>query len=118
MTFIKYDEAKPFNTELVEFESEQQAFINGYIRAGEFEVNLINDNQALWWKRSLRLTRDVRQDLLKAFDTYSKNVAYGIENETAEQHLNVISWRQSLLDLKRDAFVNIPDRIKYYLEKE
>lgn len=63
------------------------------------------------------IKRRKRKMLLKAFDTYKSNVAYGIEKEDATTYSNTIKWYQDLLDLKNSAFVteNIPTRIKYYL---
>lgn len=64
-----------------------------------------------------QIKRSKRAKLLKAFDTYKSNVAYGIEKEDATTYSNTIKWYQDLLDLKNSAFVteNIPTRIKYYL---
>lgn len=64
-----------------------------------------------------QIKRRKRVKLLKAFDTYKSNVAYGIEKEDATTYSNTIKWYQDLLDLKNSAFVveNIPSRIKYYL---
>lgn len=66
-----------------------------------------------------RLTtlRSRRENLLVSFDKYKSNVDYGIEPETEIQHENMIAWYKDLLDLKEYAFNNIPERIKYYLEK-
>lgn len=64
-----------------------------------------------------QIKRRKRAKLLKAFDTYKSNVAYGIEKEDATTYNSTIKWYQDLLDLKNSAFVteNIPTRIKYYL---
>lgn len=66
-----------------------------------------------------QIKRRKRAKLLKAFDTYKSNVAYGIEKEDATTYSNTIKWYQDLLDLKNSAFVteNIPTRIKYYLSE-
>jgi hypothetical protein len=59
--------------------------------------------------------RAQREPILKAFDIYKTNVQYGIDTETAEEHLIIIMWYQDLLDLKESAFINIPDKIKRYM---
>lgn len=68
-------------------------------------------------ERRLIELRSRRELLLIAFDKYKSNVDYGIERETEMQHENMIAWYEDLLDLKEYAFNNIPERIKYYLEK-
>lgn len=62
-------------------------------------------------------SRAKREKLLVAFDKYKSNVEYGIERETQTQHENMIAWYEDLLDLKDIAFENVPERVKYYLEK-
>lgn len=64
-----------------------------------------------------QIKRRKRAMLLKAFDTYKSNVAYGVEVEDSNTHTKIVKWYQDLLDLKNSAFVteNIPTRIKYYL---
>ena len=67
-----------------------------------------------------QIKRSKRQMLLKAFDKYKTNVAYGVEVEDANAHTKIVKWYQNLLDLKNSAFIveNIPARITYYLDKD
>lgn len=59
--------------------------------------------------------RNQRIDLLKAFDIYKSNVSYGIVQEDYDTNQKIVSWYYDLLDLKNEAFENIPNEIKRYL---
>ena len=59
--------------------------------------------------------REIRADLLRAFDKYKTNVQYGIEQESQEAKEEIMQWYKDLLDLQGVAFENIPERVKYYL---
>ena len=59
--------------------------------------------------------REMRTPLLKAFDIYKSNVAYGVEFESEEQREEIIKWYNSLLQLDESAFENVPERVRYYL---
>lgn len=59
--------------------------------------------------------RAKRVPLLKAFDVYKSNVAYGVEFENEEQRDEIVAWYTSLLHLEESAFEVIPERIRYYL---
>lgn len=117
MTYIKYNEKNPFNVTLVEYDNEMEAIIDGAIKAGQFEVDLINNREALWFNERLTLIRDARSKLLTAFDKYKTNVQYGVATESNSQHSIVVNWYQSLLDLKDEAFINVPEQIKYYIKE-
>lgn len=52
-----------------------------------------------------------RKYLLNAFDKWEKAVIRGREIDSPE----IMDWYQNLLDLKEEAFEDIPERIKYYL---
>lgn len=117
MTYVKYNEKNPFNVTLVEYDNEMEAIIDGAIKAGQFEVDLINNREALWFNGRLTLIRDARSKLLTAFDKYKTNVQYGVVTESNAQHSIVVNWYQSLLDLKDEAFINVPEQIKYYFKE-
>lgn len=55
--------------------------------------------------------RKDRCNLLKAFDLWEKAVVRGREEDSDE----IMQWYRDILDLKPEAFDNIPDRIKYYM---
>ena len=59
--------------------------------------------------------RAKRVPLLKAFDVYKSNVAYGVEFENEEQRKEIVAWYTALLHLEESAFEVIPERIRYYL---
>ena len=59
--------------------------------------------------------RAKRVPLLKAFDVYKSNVAYGVEFENEEQREEIVKWYGDLLHLEESAFEVIPERIRYYL---
>lgn len=117
MTYIKYNEKDPFNTTLIEYSNEMEALMNGAIKASQYEIDLIINHDALWFKGRLTLIRDARKDLLSAFDKYKTNVHYGIVVESPLEHSTILDWYQSLLDLKDEAFINVPEVIKYYFDK-
>ena len=59
--------------------------------------------------------RAMREPLLIAFDKYKSNVNYGVEFESETDKINIITWYRLLLELNEYAFVNVPERVKYYL---
>lgn len=59
--------------------------------------------------------RQLREPLLKAFDIYKSNIAYGVETETETERTEIMLWYQDLLDKKETALINIPTKIKRYL---
>lgn len=61
--------------------------------------------------------RQLRDPILKAFDSYKSSVHYGDATETPEEHAKVLEWKQALLNLETEAFKNIPEKIKYYIQK-
>lgn len=63
-------------------------------------------------EREARL-RAMREPLLKAFDIYKSNVAYGIENDTNRD--DILDWYSKALALDENALTNPPRQIKYYL---
>lgn len=58
------------------------------------------------------IKRSKRVPLLNAFDKWEKALLRGREVE--DSNISLI-WYPNLLDLKDNAFENIPERIKYYL---
>ena len=55
--------------------------------------------------------RNQRIALLNAFDKWEKAVLRGREIDSEE----IMNWYESILDLEESAFVNVPQRINYYL---
>ena len=70
------------------------------------EERLIYSNEKVLSELRLK-----REPLLIAFDKWEKAVLRGREEDSAE----VMQWYQDLLDLKEEAFENVPERIKYYM---
>lgn len=66
-------------------------------------------------KEYLDYLRAKREPLLKAFDIYKSNVAYGVVTETEAQHKEIIKWYNDILNLKEEAIRNIPTAVKKYL---
>ena len=64
---------------------------------------------------SQEVLRNKRTKLFKAFDIYKQNVAYGLINETEQQHENITTWYQECLELDYDAINNCPQEIQKYL---
>lgn len=60
--------------------------------------------------KKARLRRK-RKPLLEAFDKWEKAVLRFREEDSKE----IMTWYQSILDLKEETFNNVPERIKYYL---
>ena len=65
-----------------------------------------------------QLKRIKRTKLLKAFDIHKTNVSYGICTETEQEHTNIVNWHKDLLDLKNNAFLNIPSAIAKHLPSD
>lgn len=65
------------------------------------------------------IAREYRTCLFAAFDIYKSNVQYGIESETAEQHVEILNWYDQMLTLPltRESYVGSPECIKRYLPK-
>ena len=59
--------------------------------------------------------RQLRKPLLTAYDAHKSTVIYENKEETAEEKEQVLAWKQKALDLKTEAFKDIPDSVKYYL---
>ena len=59
--------------------------------------------------------RQLRKSLLTAYDTHKSTVIYEGQTETAAEKEKVLAWKQSALDLKTEAFKDIPEKVKYYL---
>lgn len=59
--------------------------------------------------------RDIRRDLLSAFDIYKQNVVYGILDETQADRETVLRWYRALLDLDETAFSEVPPAVAAYL---
>lgn len=57
--------------------------------------------------------RQVRKNLLTAFDIWEKAVIRGRETDNRA----VMQWYQDLLDLKTSAFENIPEVIKKHMSE-
>lgn len=60
--------------------------------------------------------RQLRKPLLKAFDVYKSNVNYGVETETTEERTVIMAWYKKLLDKDKAALVNIPAKVKRYID--
>ena len=59
--------------------------------------------------------RQLRKPLLTAYDSHKSTVIYEGKTETAEEKEKVLAWKQKALDLKTEAFKDIPEKVKYYL---
>lgn len=59
--------------------------------------------------------RQLRKPLLAAYDSHKSTVIYEGKTETAEEKEQVLAWKQDALDLKTEAFKDIPEKVKYYL---
>lgn len=68
------------------------------------------DKTADIYKLNKDLLRAKREPLLEAFDKWEKAVIRHRENESD----SIMAWYEDLLDLKESAFINIPERVKYY----
>lgn len=62
---------------------------------------------------SLNDLRAERVLILQAFDIYKTNVIYGIEEETNKEEM--LTWYKDILDLKSEAFNNIPEQVQRYM---
>ena len=63
--------------------------------------------------------RQIRGDILEAFDIYKSNVIYGIESETEKEHEEILNWYKAMLDLPEDVeiYQSAPEKIRRYLKK-
>ena len=59
--------------------------------------------------------RQLRKQLLTAYDSHKSTVIYEGKTETEKEKEKVLAWKKSALDLETKAFKEIPDSVKYYL---
>lgn len=59
--------------------------------------------------------RQERKKAFKAFDVYKQNVAYGLVEETQEEHEQIKAWYNDCLNLNRQAIENVPAKVRKYL---
>lgn len=56
-----------------------------------------------------------REKILDAWDIYSKNVAYGVYEETEEEHEEYIKWYKGICNKEVWAFTEIPTAIRKHM---
>lgn len=59
--------------------------------------------------------RQKRKKLLPAWDKLIGNANFGVKTISEERKAELIAWHQSVLDLDKEAFENIPEEVAYYL---
>ena len=69
------------------------------------------EDRALSTEEKLNQLRIKRKTLLEAFDLWEKGVLRG----RATDDESIMQWYYNLLDLKEEAFENIPIAVQYYL---
>lgn len=100
-----YDEGAGEDLEQIEAEPDTQAK-EAWDEYEDIQVYVPYNDEQL--KDMLRAKRT---PLLNAFDKWEKAVLRGRElDDTA-----IMEWYKDLLDLKEEAFENIPNRVQYYL---
>lgn len=62
-------------------------------------------------EQRLQELRGNRVKLLEAFDKWEKAVLRGRAEDDAE----IMNWYRDILDLKAEAFENVPEAVRYYL---
>ena len=62
-----------------------------------------------------KILRQVRENLLNAFDVYKTNVNYGIVEETEEKKKSITEWYLAILDLDAEALERIPQEVLRYV---
>ncbi|MBQ9103540.1 MAG: hypothetical protein IJY57_00435 [Clostridia bacterium] len=80
-----------------------------------YEDISVKDLKFLMGEEKVMAKRSLREPLLKAFDIYKSNVAYGVVVESEEENEKIKKWYNSLLDLNESALKVIPSGIKKYL---
>lgn len=79
------------------------------------------DDIYLYWdsegvkERHAKELNQYRDKILAAWDIYSKNVAYGIINETEEEHNIYIEWYKGICNKELWAFEAIPTEIRKHM---
>ena len=79
------------------------------------EANIHNHLDKISGEHKQQMKRFARTALLRALDIYDKNVVKGREIETEERKTIIDQWYRDLLDLKDEAFINIPSEVKRHL---
>lgn len=80
----------------------------------EYDINEYEDYVEIIRRSDEQIISDLRasrSSLLDAFDKWEKAVVRGRE----EDDQFIMNWYQDILDLKSEAFNNIPERVAYYL---
>ena len=73
-------------------------------------------------ERNLIRIQNERRSYLQAFDIYKSNLLYFNEEESEEEHLEIVEWYNTLLDITEDVtadnvpeFPEVPLKIQQYL---
>lgn len=106
------DEIEVDKATYTEFERKIQ---NGYTPNFSLNNNVLSITYTKSEEQLKNELRAKREPLLRAFDIYKTNLSYGIFTESESEHNEIISWYKDLLDLKDNAFTNIPENISKYL---
>lgn len=59
--------------------------------------------------------RQLRKALLQAYDCHKSTVIYEGKTETEAERERVLAWKQNALDLKTEAFKDVPQSVMYYM---
>lgn len=77
-------------------------------------------SESEYLKRKTDHFREYRKQTFKAFDIYKSNVQYGLEFETEEERLEMITWYNNMKNFTNqiniiNQYPTLPDKIKYYI---
>ena len=117
--FVEYIPAIELNPSRQIYLKKEERMAIGVTKCFDLENNCVvdYDNTEDLKRQKLEELRAKREPLLVAFDKYKSNVNYGVEFESEEQRVKMMTWYNLLLALDEDAMKeeNIPERVKYYL---
>lgn len=77
-------------------------------------------SESEYLKRKTDHFREYRKQVFKAFDIYKSNVQYGLEFETEEERLEMITWYNNMKNFTNqiniiNQYPTLPDKLKYYI---
>lgn len=116
----KLDSFGPFSS-LIFDGGELVDIIEDTVTREAYEASQIPTEEDLLQKKIERMRQD-RTVLLSAFDIYKTNLAYGIIEETDEEHAEIVAWYQNILNITESASIEYkiewpetPPKIAKYL---
>lgn len=120
MYYTKTDAGKIIASASFKFSEDALVADEDIVRGYDGQLVFMHETETEEYKREaaekqneqrLQELRGNRIKLLEAFDKWEKAVLRGRAEDDAE----IMNWYRDILDLKAEAFENVPEAVRYYL---